>query len=432
MCDGPLDNDSIHILGCIGVQNPIRITGSLEARNTMANQEHVRHASASVSRRGLLKYAGLAVAAVGSANSIATAEDQDHPRSSDLHYVYIGSYTGNGKGIYVFQTPTDGSGLKAVGIATGVSNPSFLALHPNKQFLYCCNENNSGTLTAFAIDSSSGLLTQLNMQTTMGANPAHLSVHPSGKYVLAANYSGASIIAIALNANGSLGSVTDFRVHTGPLGPNPGRQEAPHPHCIETDPSGKWVLVNDLGQDRTYIYSFDPAVGKFVPGPMPFATHDAGSGPRHFAFHPGGTYFYSCSELSNTVDFFQWDSTHGSLTWRQTLSSLPAGYVGGSNIAEIVVDNAGKHLYVSNRGFDSVAIFDIQGGSGVLGNERWAWTGGQTPRNFNLDPSGDFLYAANQNSNNIVILDIGGDGRVGGPEPNQFAAAGNPVCVLFK
>src|SRR5260370_19086975 len=135
MCDGSNDNDSIHILGCIGVQNPIRITGSLEARNTMANQEHVRHASASVSRRGLLKYAGLAAAAVGSAN-IATAEDQDHPRSSDLHYVYIGSYTGNGKGIYVFQKPTHGSGFKPLGLTTRGSNTSFLALHRNHPFLH--------------------------------------------------------------------------------------------------------------------------------------------------------------------------------------------------------------------------------------------------------------------------------------------------------
>src|SRR5260370_25884742 len=129
MCDGSHDNDSIHILGCIGVKNPIRITGSLEARNTMANQEHVRHASASVSRRGLLKYAGLAAAAVGS-NSIATAEDQDRPRSSDPHYVYIGSYTGNGKGIYVFQTTTQGRRMKSPGIPTAVSHPSFLTLHP--------------------------------------------------------------------------------------------------------------------------------------------------------------------------------------------------------------------------------------------------------------------------------------------------------------
>jgi len=396
----------------------------------MANQEHVRGAGASVSRRGLLKYAGLAAAAVGSASSIARADD--HPKSSDLRYVYIGSYTGNGKGIYVFQTQSDGAGLKAVGIATGVSNPSFLALHPNKQFLYCCNETNNGAVTAFAIDSATGLLTSLNMRPTQGANPAHLTVHPSGKNLLAANYSGSSIIAFALNNDGSIGNTTDFRLHTGPLGPNAGRQEAPHPHCIGVDPSGNWVLVNDLGQDRTYIYSFDPAVGKFVPGPTPFATHDPGSGPRHFAFHPGGRYFYSCSELSNTVDFFGWDSTRGSLTWRQTLSSLPAGFVGGSNIAEIVVDKDGRNLYVSNRGFDSVAIFDIEQGSGALKSRGWAWTGGETPRNFNIDPSGDFLYAANQNSNNIVILDLGGDGRVGGPEPNQFATAGNPVCVLFR
>src|SRR6266568_3922161 len=130
----------------------------------MANREHVRHASASVSRRGLLKYAGLAAVGIASASSVGEADDHEHPRSSDSHFVYIGTYTGKGKGIYVFQTIDGGAQLNAVGIATGVSNPSFLALHPNKQFLYCCNENNSGAVTAFAINSLSGLLTTLNSQ----------------------------------------------------------------------------------------------------------------------------------------------------------------------------------------------------------------------------------------------------------------------------
>jgi 6-phosphogluconolactonase len=393
----------------------------------MKNQQDDSRATIAMSRRSLLKSAGLAAAAV-SAPAVGAA--QTSMGSSGAHYVYIGSYTGNGTGIYVFQSQPFDGGLKPVGVALGVSNPSFLALHPNKQFLYCCNENNSGSVTSFAIDPLTGMLTQMNVQSTQGANPASLSVHPSGKYVLAANYSGASIIAIPLNVNGSLGTASDFVVHTGPLGPNKGRQEAPHPHDILTDPSGKWVLVNDLGQDRTYIYAFDPAVGRFVPGPTPFAAHDAGSGPRHFAFHPNGGYFYSCSELSNTVDLFLWDSAAGSLTPRQTLSSVPFGYVGTSNIAEIVVDKPGRHLYVSNRGFDSIAIFDIEAGSGYLGNQRWAWCGGETPRNFNIDPDGGHLYAANQNSNNIAIMDLSRGGKIG--FPNQFAAAGNPVCVLFR
>jgi 6-phosphogluconolactonase len=393
----------------------------------MTNQQDGSTAGVAISRRGLLRSAGLAVAAA-SAPAIGTA--QSSTGSSGAHYVYVGSYTGNGKGIYVFQSQPFDGGLKPVGIALGVSNPSFLALHPNKKFLYCCNENNSGSVTAFAIDPLTGLLTQMNVQSTQGANPASLSVHPSGKYVLAANYSGSSIIAIPLNTNGSLGTASDFRTHTGPLGPNTGRQEAPHPHDILTDPSGKWVLVNDLGQDRTYIYAFDPGVGKFVPGPTPFAVHDAGSGPRHFAFHPNGGYFYSCSELSNTVDFFLWDSAAGSLTFRQTLSSLPFGFVGTSGIAEIVIDKSGKHVYVSNRGYDSIAIFDVEAGSGFLGNQRWAWCGGETPRNFNIDPDGGHVYAANQNSNNIAILDLGKGGKIG--PPSQFVDAGNPVCVLFR
>ena len=394
----------------------------------MTNKKDAGQYDTTMSRRGLLKSASLAAAI--SATNLAAAPSREDEDSSDAHYVYIGSYTGNGKGIYVFQSQPSNGALKPVGIALGVSNPSFLALHPNKQFLYCCNENNNGMVTGFAIDPLTGLLTQLNMQSTEGANPASLTVHPSGKYVLAANYSGSSIIAIALNANGTLGAISDFRVHTGPLGPNPARQEAPHPHDILTDPSGKWVLVNDLGQDRTYIYAFDPAVGKFVPGPMPFAVHDAGSGPRHFAFHPNGSYFYSCSELSNTVDFFLWNSAAGTLTLRQTLSSLPPGYVGSSNIAEIVLDKSGKHVFVSNRGFDSIVTFDIETGSGYMRSPDWSWTGGETPRNFNIDPEGKHLYAANQNSNNIAILSLNDGGKLG--DPTQFAAAGNPVCVLFR
>jgi 6-phosphogluconolactonase len=393
---------------------------------TMTNPKDILNDNARLSRRGLLKSVGLA--AVASATPMASA--QTSSGTSGAHFVYIGCYTGNGKGIYVFRSEPFDGGLVPVGIANGVSNPSFLALHPNRQFLYCCNENTVGSVTSFAINPTTGLLTQLNMQPTQGANPASLSVHPSGKFVLAANYSGASIIAFPVNTDGSLGSATDFRMHTGALGPNTGRQEAPHPHFILTDPSGKWVLVNDLGQDLTYIYAFDPAVGKFVPSPTPSATHDAGSGPRHFAFHPNGGYFYSCSELSNTVDFFVWDSGAGSLTWRQTLSSLPPGYVGVSNIAEVVVGKSGKHLYVSNRGYDSIAIFDLDEGSGYMGNQRWAWCGGETPRNFNIDPDGGHLYAANQNSNNIVVLDIEKGGKISAP--NQFVDAGNPVCVLFR
>ncbi|MDQ1472178.1 MAG: hypothetical protein QOJ99_3658 [Bryobacterales bacterium] len=324
-----------------------------------------------------------------------------------------------------------------------VSNPSFLAVHPGKRFLYCVNENNIGTVSAFSISPSNGLLSPLNSVSSGGANPAHLSVYrPVGSktyYVLVANYSGSTIEAIPILSDGSLGTPSDVVTHTDSLGPNKGRQEAPHPHMILADPSGKYIFVNDLGQDRTYIYTLSPddgnplrPAGKFAPGPTAHVQAQPGSGPRHFVFHPNGRWFYSLNELLSTVDYYGWNSNTGTLSHRQNISVLPPDFAGISTTAEIKLSPEANVLYASNRGFDSVAALLVNPRNGTLTTfeKSWTWVRGETPRFFTPDPEGDFLYACNQNTDNITIFDI--DDNASKPRfTGRFVGAGNPVCMVF-
>ncbi|HVW87066.1 MAG TPA: lactonase family protein [Bryobacteraceae bacterium] len=382
----------------------------------------------SISRRGLLKSAAIFAAAA----MPATMKAQGFGR---LGFIYVGTYTGNGKGIYIFRQNAGSGDLIPVDVTLNVSNPSFLAVHPNGQYLYCVNENTDGTVSAFSINQVNGLLTFLNSQPSGGAAPAHLSVYrPGGSstyYVLVANYTGSTIESIPINPDGSLGAPSDLVTHTDSLGPNTGRQDAPHPHMILADPSGRYILVNDLGQDRTYIYTLS-ANGKFAAGPTPFVQSQPGSGPRHFTFHPNGEWFYSLNELLSTINFYRWDASAGSLLPEQNVSMLPAGFAGTNTAGEIKLDGPGNVLYASNRGFDTIATFGVNPKNGKLSAAQNNWTSvrGETPRFFTPDPDSNFLYVANQNTNNITVFDI----SVHAKKPvftGRFIGVGNPVCIVF-
>ena len=178
-----------------------------------------------VSRREVIRR----VALISSAFSVPAQGQSVAP------IVYVGSYTGRGQGIYIYRQDLSSGMLTLLNVISS-SNPSFLALDPQKRFLYAVNENANGTVSAFAVDPASGNLTFLNSQTSGGASPAHLSVHPSGKYVLVANYTGSTIEVIPVGTDGSLGTPTDLVTHSGMLGPITARQDRPHPHMIQTDP----------------------------------------------------------------------------------------------------------------------------------------------------------------------------------------------------
>jgi 6-phosphogluconolactonase len=354
------------------------------------------------------------------------------------YLLYVGTYTQDGsksKGIYAFRYDAATQEVTSLGLAAETTNPSWVALHPNGRFLYAVNEvqnyngPNSGGVSAFAIDRATGKLTFLNEVASRGADPCYITVEQSGKYVLVANYTGGSIAAFPISADGKLGNASAFVQHTG-HGLNPKRQEAPHAHSVNLSPDERFAFVDDLGLDELLVYRFDQSKGSLKPNKPPFAQFDAGAGPRHFALHPSGKFAYVVSEMASTVTAFSVDLKAGLLHRSQTISTLPDDFKGENDDAEVEVHPSGKFLYASNRGHDSIAVFAIDPAKGTLTVVEHASTQGKTPRNFAIDPTGTLLFAENQQSNNIVIFRI--DEKTGKLTPTgKVLEVGQPVCVKF-
>src|SRR5262245_11477435 len=348
--------------------------------------------------------------------------------------VYIGIYTGEkGKGIYLSQLNPASGALSPAELAAETKNPSFLAIHPNHQYLYAVSEvadadnKLTGAVSAFAVEPRSGKLKLLNQQSSHGAGPCHLVVDATGKNVLVANYGGGSCAVLPIGSDGKLGEATAAIQHKG-KSVNPGRQEGPHAHSINLDPANRFAFVADLGLDKVLVYKFDAAKGTLAANDPPAAAVAPGAGPRHFAIHPSGKFAYVINEIANTVTAFAYDAARGALKEIQTIATLPEGYKETSHTAEVVVHPSGKFLYGSNRGHDSLAIFVIDAATGKLTAAGHQPTGGKTPRNFAIDPSGKWLLAENQDSGTIVVLAV--DPRTGALTPSRHKLdVASPVCV---
>jgi 6-phosphogluconolactonase len=348
--------------------------------------------------------------------------------------VYVGTYTRDtaSKGIYRLRLDPATGKLSAPEMAAEVENPSFLTIHPERGTLYAVSETRGtpdqpgGRLTAFSIDRD-GALAKLNDQSTGAPGPVFVSVTKDSTTAVVANYSG-SVASFPISPDGSLKPAASTVKHEG-SSVDPKRQQGPHAHSVNVDPSDRFALVADLGLDRVLVYAIDHARGS-IERRDPGASVSPGSGPRHLAFHPNGRFAYLINEMSSTVTVFAWDASAGALKELQTLSALPAGFTGTSYTAEIQVHPSGRFVYGSNRGHNSIAIFAVDQKTGrltVVGHEP---TGGDWPRHFGIDPSGQVLIAANQRSNSLVVFRI--DGKTG-----RLAATGStvevasPVCVRF-
>lgn len=340
--------------------------------------------------------------------------------------VYVGTYTNDkSKGIYAFRLK-DGT-LEPLGLVAELKNPSFVAIHPNKKFLYAVTEQETGMVAAFRIDPVTAKLTPLNQSSSKGDGPCHLVVDKTGRNVLVANYGGGSIASIPIKADGSLGPATASIQHRG-NSVNPRRQEKPHAHSVNLSADNKILVVADLGLDQVLLYKFDAAKGTLAPANPPFTKVAAGSGPRHFAFHPSGKYAFVINELASTITAFQYGKA-GTLTEYQTISTLPDGYKGDTSTAEIVVHPSGRFVYGSNRGHNSIALFRV-GPDGRLTAAGHTPTGGQIPRNFAIDPEGKILIAGNQNSDSMVSFRI--NQATGDLTPaGQTFEVGAPVCFRY-
>ena len=365
---------------------------------------------------------------------------------------YVGTYSspvdggGNGKGIYLFDMNPATGELTLVNLAAAAANASWLSFDPSGRFLYAGNEaatlgGTSGSVSAYSVDRHNGSLQLLNVVSSEGAGPAHLSVDLSGKYVFVANYAGGNMAVLPILPNGALGPATYVHQDTGSVGPTiPSTAPAgsfafsghdkPHAHMIHVDPGNRFVLQTDLGQDRIYVSQFDPASGKLSPvADAPFVSLPPGDGPRHFTFHENGRWLYSLQEEASTVVFFHFDPSTGSLHAEQTISTLPPGFKGTSFTSEILLSSDGRFLYAANRLHDTIAIFSV-GREGRLTYSGETSTRGDYPRHIQFDPAGTFLYSCNQRSDSIASFRV--DRKTGQLTfTGQYTAVGSPACIIF-
>ena len=366
----------------------------------------------------------------------STALFAEAAASSSGMLVYIGTYTGEkSKGIYMSRFDRKTGRLSPPELAVETKNPSFLALHPNRRFLYAVGELDSfggkpgGGVSAFGINAKTGKLTLLNQQASGGAGPCHLTVDRAGKCALAANYGGGSIAAFRIDPDGKLAEARTFIQHSGSSA-NRQRQAGPHAHFITADQADRFALVCDLGLDKVLAYKLDPGQASLAPNDPPSVSVKPGSGPRHLAFHPNGRFVYVINEMSSTLITFAYDARRGALQEIQTVSTLPEGFQGHSSGAEVQVHPSGKFVYASNRGHDSVGVFAADAKTGKLTFVQHQSSGGKTPRHFAIDPEGGWLLAENQDSDNIVVFRI--EAKSGSLTPTgEAVTVGKPVCVQF-
>lgn len=408
------------------------------------------------SRRSFLK----ASVAVAAARPFASGVLQARPDQAPL-LAYVGTFSaplrdvlptqvdlppGNGRGIHVFRVDRTTGAMTPAGIHEMGTSPSSVAINAAGTRLYSANETDRvgddkhGTVSAFAIDRANGRLELLNTVDSGGAGPTYVSIHPSGKWVLVANYFGGSVAVFPLQANGRLEPATDVKNDAGKLGPTKATNAPPgsfafsghdrtHAHQILADPSGRFVLHVDLGMDRIFTWNFDVQKGLLTPCQHPEVALPPGDGPRHVHFHPNGRWLYSIQEEGSTIVFFDFHAMTGELSARQTISTLPPGFAGSNFCSEILVSIDGRFVYAGNRLHDSVGIFAV-GSDGALTFVGDEWTRGNYPRSFSFDPTGQFFYCCNQRADNVTVFKV--DRQTGGLSfTGQYVPVGNPSCITF-
>jgi 6-phosphogluconolactonase len=347
------------------------------------------------------------------------------------HYLLVGTYDSpKSEGVYVYRFNSTNGDVNAVSHFV-TSNPSYLTVSPNGKYVYSVNENGKngigGEVTAFSFDKKNGQLSFINRQFSGGDHPCYIETDKTGKWVFTGNYSTGSLAVFSINAEGGLSRADTVIKHLG-KGKNENRQQGPHVHCTVISPDNKWLLVPDLGIDKTLIYAFDNKSGKLSQDKQYFISSEPGAGPRHFTFHPNNKLGYLVEELSGTIVAHTFKN--GKSERIQRISTMPAGDSSFAGSADIHISPDGKFLYASNRGnVNNIAVFSLnkKGKLSLVGHQS---TLGITPRHFNFDPSGKYLLVCNQNSDEIVIFkrDVNSGLLY---DSGKRIQVGKPVCIKW-
>lgn len=352
----------------------------------------------------------------------STSPSREARRPSGPRPLYLGTYTsveGGGKGIGLATYDAATGRITGTGTITGVGDPSYLAIHPDRRTLYAVDERDDGAVTAVRLADRK----VLGSRGTGGAAPCHLSVHPGGRWLLSANYGAGSVAVHPIDASGALGERTDLVRHSGPP-PGPG-QEGPHAHQFITSPDGGHVLAVDLGTDTVYTYRLDDKAGTLTE--VAQAHTRPGAGPRHLTFHPGGRYAYLAGEVDNTVAVCSYDPASGRVEVGEAQSTGTGS--GTSYPAQILVTADGRYAYLANRGHNSLTRYAVEADGARLRLLGTVPVGGDFPRQIAFSPEGTLLFAANQKSSTVTVFHVdeanGELRRAGEAFPSPVA-----VCAL--
>jgi 6-phosphogluconolactonase len=358
------------------------------------------------------------------------------------HLLFVTSCRPGEEGaITAFRLDADKGSLTQTQQYTEVENPFFLALSPDRKHLYSTHvpgnfNSDNGYVVAFELIDGEGTLRRINQQSAEGVTICYVDIDPSGKAVVAANYTSGSVLSYPVGDDGSLEPRVSFYGHQGASLVDVGRQEKAHAHCAIISPNGRQMFACDLGTDQVMGYALDAETAGLTPLAQPYVRTIGGGGPRHFTFHPQGVYAYANNELANSVNVYGYDGDTGRLTELQVIPSLPEGFDGESYTADLKVTPDGRFLYCTNRGHDSIAVYAI-GADGCLSLVDIQASGGNFPQNLAITPDGGLLLCANMQAagddkagENVAVFRIDAEsGRL------EAAAAPTPLagpsCIMI-
>ncbi len=383
------------------------------------------------SRRNFLKYAGAGLTGIVASGIFPLLRAQD----KELR-LYVGTYTsGDSVGIYQCSFNTGTGQLRLTGETGGINNPSYLAVTPSGDYLYSVNESDDyrdtggGAVSAFAVDKASGDLTFINQQSSQGGWPCYITTTKSGNTVLTANYKDGTVAVFPTRNDGGLKEASDLEQHQG-SGPNSRRQEGPHAHCIVLSPDEKYALSADLGADKIMIYQLRQRRNQLVPADQAFIRTEPGAGPRHLVFHPGGKHVFVINELNATITSYDYNQKSGDLSEIQTVSALPRDFSDSNTSADIHISPDGRFVYASNRGHDSIVVYQINPADGKMTYVEHENRDISRPRNFVISADGLYVLVANRATNSIVVFQRDADsGKL--HHTGMVADVPAPVCLKF-
>jgi 6-phosphogluconolactonase len=397
-----------------------------------------------ITRRDFLRTASLL--AVPAAHSFGARAAAPRPAPAAGCIAYVGTYTPNGGGIYLFRQDASSGALTQLQVLDDIRNPTWLAVNPARTRLYAVSEIDNyqglhgGAVVSYAIDAENYQLRRLGAVSSAGTTPTYVSVHPSGKFAFVANYGGGNVAVFPVGADGALGEATDVRPSVGPrhharaVDDPPGQfavsdHDSPHMHMVAADPSGQFVIANDSGLDLTLVWRLDAQTGRLLPAAVPVLSAPAGAGPRHFAFHPNGRIFYNLYEHDAKIAVYDYDAAKGAFKQKQLVSSLPPKFSGSNLSSEVVASADGRFLYVSNRLHNAVAVF-AAAADGQLRMISDVWVHADYPRCVTIDPAGEFLYSCNQRGDSITsfrVIPSSGALQFTG----RFEPVGSPAVMIM-